>query len=387
MKSQNQIYDVAIIGAGPVGLAMANFLGKKGLQVLLIEKEETTSTHSRAPAIWPATLEIFEDLGLIEKFKQSGIIIPQLELCNADKNKIILKIPIKELKDETSQPYLLILPQSKTEKILLKGTTKYQNISVFFNTELTGLVQKDNFVALTCHKDDVATQFKAKIVVGADGAHSLVRKSIGAELEGLTYPMDAALADIELKESTCYHSPRFTTQKSLAIGIRIDQHTWRLILPMKKGENQPLKDRIKTTVHQLFTDSEYKMIWNSHFHLHNRISTYFSKNRVVLIGDAAHLNSPVGGEGMNAGIQDVPIIGKAILQSLELNQFESLQEAASKRRKNIQKGVNKFTDRITRWMLIKGKGKLLKPFFFTINLLMKIKPIKKAVLRKISMLN
>ncbi|MDX1684219.1 MAG: NAD(P)/FAD-dependent oxidoreductase [Saprospiraceae bacterium] len=379
-------YDVIIVGAGPVGLSMAHYLSKYDLRIAVFEKNEHTVEHSRAPAIWPGTQEILSEIGVLEKFQNEGIAMPALDVWDVDRERVILHLPFKELSEETPYPQLLILPQARTESILLERLESRKNVKVFFSREVVTLNEFDSHVGVNYHDKIGENSASAGIVVGADGAHSVVRQKIGASFTGKTYPVVAALADITLAENKPFTSPRITNRSVLSIGIRISPDTWRLILPVQRNEELSLAERIKLAVEGLFGDCKWDEVWKSEFKIHNRLSSMFARHRVVLVGDAAHLNSPVGGQGMNAGIQDVPPWAELISEVVVSGDLESLEDYGEKRRNELRSGVNRFTDIMTWLFLLLGEGRLIKPMLRVLNLLLKIKIIQKRILRRIMMI-
>lgn len=144
---------------------------------------------------------------------------------------------------------------------------------------------------------------RGRFFVGCDGGHSTVRERLGLQLEGITYRLRAALADVSFNADDGWHSPRLSTSGVLCVGIRIDEQSpggdtrglWRLILPYLADETPLLDQRLERAVHQLFGPRGYEVAWKSGFSLRQRICPRFVAGNVVLAGDAAHLNSPVGG--------------------------------------------------------------------------------------------
>jgi 3-(3-hydroxy-phenyl)propionate hydroxylase len=383
---RDPLYDIIIVGAGPVGLSMGISLAQKGKKVLVLEKKASTAEHSRAPSVWPKTQEILAELGVIHHFQRAAIEVPVMNIFDADKSRELLQIPIKELGDSTPFPQLLLLPQSKTEEILLKRLQQFPSVTIMFSAEVAGVVQEKEKVIVTAKHEDAEKQFSAKFVVGADGARSTVREQMQIDFPGTTYAFKAALADIKFSEEMKIPFPRLTTKECPAIGIKISENLWRIIMPFSDRDKMELQERIKRSVNNLFYEPEWKMVWKSEFSLYRRLASTFSKGRVVLAGDAAHLNSPVGGQGMNAGIQDIPLLTDTIMDALSKNSSEPLKAYSNKRRKEIEKGVNRFTDILTR-ILLKSNGKMIKPVFRLLNSIMWFTPLRRRFLKKIAMIS
>lgn len=378
-------YQVVIVGAGPVGLSLALMLARKGCNVLVLEKEAGTAEHSRAPAIWPRTQEILADLGVMERFTEEGILKPSLEIHDVDRDTCLLRAPLESLSDQTRFPRLLILPQSRTESLLLEALQRQPSASIRFSSEVLGLDQRDSGVDVRYAAPEGEATASGDIVVGCDGAHSFVRHAIGAHHRGVTYPMQAALADVRIGNSQAWHSPRLTTTPRIAIGIRIEADTWRLILPFAQADRIPLERRVEEAVANLFHRSDWEPVWRSEFQLHRRISSAFSRGRVVLAGDAAHLNSPVGGQGMNAGIQDASRLASAIEQALRSDPEARLQAYADSRRAEIAEGVNRVTDIATR-VLLARQGRLIRLVLTGANVALRIPGLRRKILRRMAML-
>jgi len=378
--------DVLVAGAGPVGLSVALGLARAGRRVLVVEKEPRTAEHSRAPVIWPRTQEVLARLGVLERFLAEGISLAELRLHDADRERTLLRLPLAELAGETPHPRLLVLPQSDTERLLLEAVRRCPEAEVRFSTEAVGLEQDAGGVRLRCRgPGGEEVTFAGRFLAGCDGAHSAVREAIGGELRGETYDLEAALADVELRPDADLPFPRISTSEGPAIGIRIDARTWRLILPFAAGDESDLGERVDRAVLRLFPGRRHVPIWSSRFRLHRRVSTRWVDRRVALAGDAAHLNSPVGGQGMNAGIQDAEALVSALLEALDRGAPEPLEVYVDARRRAIEQGVNPFTNRLTQVLLV-GRGRLVRPVFALARLALRLPPLRHRLLRRLAML-
>ena len=380
-------HDVIVVGAGPVGLTLALGLVRRGVDVVVLEKERGTAEHSRAPAIWPASQETLAALGVIDRFVQNGIALPVVELWDADRERPLLRLPVEELRAETAHAQLLIVPQSRTERLLHDAIREVAAGAVRFESEVVGLRQSAEGVEVHYRAADGEHQMSARFVAGCDGAGSRVRELIGGSLEGMTYATRAALADVRLPQMDELRFPRLTTRPALAIGIRIDRELWRLTLPFGGETGQrSIDERIEDATRSLFGSTGLDVVWKSEFRLHRRTSSRWVDGRIVLAGDAAHLNSLVGGEGMNAGIMDAAALMTTLRQALDTGDTSSLEAYATRRRAMIEGGVNPFTDRLTRVLLARN-GRLIRPALRTAGIVLKIKPLRKRLLRRLALLD
>lgn len=223
--------------------------------------------------------------------------------------------------------------------------------------------------------------------MGCDGARSTVRKSSGFAFDGITYGLEAALADVRLEPPACdLPFPRLTTRGRPAIGIRIAPRLWRLILPFRSDDGVPLPERVERAVGALFATSSYETVWSSEFRIHRRLSSRFVDGRVALAGDAAHLNSPVGGQGMNAGIQDGEALCRALLEALAEDDPRALARYERERRESVRQGVNRFTDKLTRLLLTAG-GRFVKPTLRLAQVFLRVPPLRRRLLHRLAMLD
>lgn len=379
--------DVIVVGGGPVGLSLALGLARKGVDVLVFEKESGTAEYSRAPAIWSRTQEILAKLGVIDRFVKEGIPVPCIELWDVDRERVLLRLPIEELCDETPYARLFIVPQSKTEQLLYEAIRDTTDAEVRFSCEVMGLTQSPSGVEVRYRVQGREVRVSGRFVAGCDGAHSKVREELGASLKGITYGIQIELADIALTGDENLRFPRLTTDPKLGVAIRIDTHLWRLILPFSGTNDQrSLEKRVDKAVRSLFPRVKYETVWKSDFSLHRRVSSRWVDGRIVLAGDAAHLNSPVGGQGMNAGIIDADVLTEALVEALAVDEGRPLVDYATRRRRAIERGVNPFTDRLTR-LLLAGRGRLIRPITKGANVILRIGPLRRRVLRRLAMLN
>ncbi|KAJ5772215.1 hypothetical protein N7520_002744 [Penicillium odoratum] len=299
--------DVLIIGAGPTGLVLALWLHKQGIKVRIVDQAEGPAKHSRALVVHARILELYRQLDLVEELQASGYQLPATNIWVEGQHRAHLELA--ELGENlTPYPYLLMISQDDHERIL---ENKLQSFGVFVErrTELLQFVD---------HGVEISGE--AAYIVGCDGAHSAVRLGVGAKFEGDTYAPLFYIADLEAEDND---SPLFNGEGHL----RIMDEKVTLILPFSDGRRVRLigtiipdggdqtPDMLSPQPHIAFEDvvpdikrtsgiEIRKLNWFSTYRSHHRIAERFRSDRAFLVGDAAHIHSPVGGQGMNTGIMD-----------------------------------------------------------------------------------
>jgi 2-polyprenyl-6-methoxyphenol hydroxylase-like FAD-dependent oxidoreductase len=386
-KKQRLNADVIIVGAGPVGLALAKGLAIDGRSVLLLEKKPSLSQHSKAVTIWSGTQDVFERLGLLTEFEHHSLCRDDLNLWDADKNESLVHLSFEELAGETAHARLLLLPQNVTEEVLFEGLESEKKVETIFEATVTTLIDEGEGVCVKYVKDGQEHVVRSRFAVGCDGAHSVVRSALGLHLEGETYKIKAGLADVELADlKREYEYPRVSTKGTFTVGIRASDKLWRLIFIERADVEWNLEGLTRAAVQNIFGQSDYKLIWTSDFKLHRRTAEKFAQGNLVLAGDAAHLNSPIGGQGMNSGIQDTELLREALAMAFAQDSSQPLLDYAVKRREQVRHGVNRYTGVMTSLLFARG-GSYAKDVVRTLNLGFKIPAVRHFFLRRAMMLN
>ena len=257
---------------------------------------------------------------------------------------------------------------------------------VRFSAEVTELSPEAGGVEVQYDRNGTARSVMAAFVAGCDGAHSRVQEAVAASFEGMTYRMQAALADLTFADDPDVQSSRMTRRRGVAIGIRIDEQRWRIIMSRTPDDGTPLDPRIEQAVTDLFGTEAYTTVWKGEFNLHRRIADPFVNGRIALAGDAAHLTSPVGGQGMNVGIQDANALRRALDEALDRGRATPLARYEAERREALEGGAVWATDTLTRGLLAR-EGAFLVPALRLMNLLLRIGPLRRLVLRRMALLD
>jgi 2-polyprenyl-6-methoxyphenol hydroxylase-like FAD-dependent oxidoreductase len=350
---------VLIVGGGPVGLSLALGLAQHQVKSLLFELKSQLDPHSRALGILPRTLEIFRDWGVYDRFIKSGQLLDRVDLWEAGKTKPFASVDLSVFKQISSAGGVLILPQDRTEALLLEATKATGFAEVLFGYKATGFTQDGDGVTLEVTRPDGVSQaYHGQYLVGCDGARSTVRSVLGWELEGKTYPTRMLVGDIRLQdERDQLPWPLFAPVEHGGLAsIRYQPQHWRFIAILEAGETDAAAQEpanLDRKVHTLFGAGPYECLWSSVFHIHCRTSPRFRQGRVLIAGDAGHINSPAGGQGMNSGIQDVHNLAWKLARALAGADAEALLSSyESERREVIVKTVDVYTDFLTRTVLL-----------------------------------
>jgi 2-polyprenyl-6-methoxyphenol hydroxylase-like FAD-dependent oxidoreductase len=338
---------VLICGAGPTGLTLACELVRRGVEVRIIDELPKPTTQSRALAVQPRTLEIFERMGVLDSFLEKGLKVTQINLYHHARKEFELKFDVIE----SAFPFLLSIPQADTEKILihhleLLGCHVERGVRVLS-------IQKG--CAFLHHPDGNEELFSPKWIVGCDGAHSQVRHNLNFSFKGIKLPELFALADLTL-EGPLIHSEGhffFENEGVFAFVPLTESNTFRMILPLKEqiSPEQLTQDFFSNFLQKRAPYLHVKKTsWTSLFSIHRRIAPSFRKKNVFLAGDAAHIHSPAGGQGMNTGIQDAYNLAWKLALVHQGRGHHILLKSYNQERYPIAQKVLFFTTIITRFV-------------------------------------
>ncbi|MBA4790330.1 MAG: FAD-dependent monooxygenase [Rhizobiales bacterium] len=302
---------VLIAGAGPTGLTLATSLHLQGVPVRIIDKLPAPAAVSKALAVWSGSLEGFAGLGLVEDFLAAGIRLTRLHM--GDGAHELADMEIAEGVD-SAFPFTLILPQSRTEEILA-GRLARAGVTVERGVELVDFHQIDDVVRATLrHADGREEILDVPFLAGCDGARSIVRHKLDIAFEGYTEPETFVLSDTRIEgplDSTCIYI-WWSAKGSVALFPVVDG-VWRTfaIRDEAAGEEPPTLAEIQAHIDACGPRGlvARDATWLSAFRVNERLAAAYRRGRVLLAGDAAHIHSPAGGQGMNTGIQDALNLG------------------------------------------------------------------------------
>jgi 2-polyprenyl-6-methoxyphenol hydroxylase-like FAD-dependent oxidoreductase len=369
--------DVLIIGAGPTGLALAASLVARGVTTAVVDQQAAGANTSRAAVVNARTLEVLEGVDVARRLVKEGIEAPRFTI--RDRGRTLIPIDFSGL--PTEYPYSLMVPQSTTERLLLERLE-----------ELGGSVQRPRSVtAIDQDPDGVTATFedggvvRARYVVGADGIRSIVRQQAGIDFEGSVYDESFVLADVKLTGDAPHDQViLYWATAGLTVVAPLPDGTYRIVAPVADAPEAPSAEFVQQILDTRVGANRPEVtavIWGSRFRVHHRVADTFRAGRLLLAGDAAHVHSPAGGQGMNLGIQDAVALAHALAAVLD-GAPDSLLDEYSDTRRPIAKDVVAMTDRLTRLATLPRAARPIRNA--VIGLAGRVPSIRLALARRLS---
>jgi 2-polyprenyl-6-methoxyphenol hydroxylase-like FAD-dependent oxidoreductase len=356
--TKNAPFDVLVVGAGPVGLTMACELARSGVRCRIIDKAAAPASTSRALAIFPRTLEVFQMMGMISPVLKAGHQLDGVAIYN--RSGQIGHIGFSSL--PSRYRFVVSLPQSETEGFLGEHLARF-GIVVDREKELVALSQSNDAVqAIIRDPRGLEERVESSWVIGCDGAHSSVRHLLSLPFEGEGYPETFLLADVKMDGLVDHiHVHLFLTGEGLVGIFPFRDNRCRVIVNLQtEADDQPdgvlRLSQIQALVESR-TGSEIRLtdpVWLSRFRISHRKIADFRAGRVFLAGDSAHVHSPAGGQGMNTGIQDALNLSWKLALVVGRKSPDALLNSYNEEREPIARTVLSLTDRLTRIATLQG---------------------------------
>ena len=310
--SPQEHHRVLIVGAGPVGLAAAMRLGHFGIDAVVLEAESAIAHDLRASTFHPPTLDMLAEYGITPQLIEAGLVAPTWQV-RLHATGEYAEFDLGILKDHTAHPYRLQCEQWKLAELMLAHIRQHlPNVQVLFGQACEGFTQDAEGVTLHARGADGAqTEYRGRYLIAADGARSVVRAALGLEFEGLTFPETTVLATTPFKfhehlAHLSYINYCWSERGTFSL-LRLPA-VWRFSLYPDEGESieaatsgAAIERKLQTILPR---DTPYEVLEVRPYRIHQRVVRSYVAGRVVLAGDAAHVNSPSGGMGMNGGIHD-----------------------------------------------------------------------------------
>jgi 2-polyprenyl-6-methoxyphenol hydroxylase-like FAD-dependent oxidoreductase len=352
---------VLIVGAGPTGLVLALWLTKLGVKLRIVDKASRPGTTSRALAVQARTLEFYRQIGLADAVVEAGHKVGAMNLWVG--GRIVTQVPVHEIGVGLGPfDYVFIYPQDEHEA-LLEGALAKLGVTVERDTELMGFTDDGDCVrAVLRNPDGVEEMCEALYLAGCDGARSLVRHTLDTGFPGGAYSQLFYVADVEASGPPVDGN----------LNLDLDQADFLAVFPLKAEGHVRLvgavSDERATRAETLtFDDVSHQAIdgmkivvgkvnWFSTYHVHHRVTNHFRKGRAFLLGDAAHIHSPAGGQGMNTGIGDAVNLSWKLAAVLKKRAPAALLDSYEPERIGFARRLVQTTDRA--FTLASSEGKL-----------------------------
>jgi 3-(3-hydroxy-phenyl)propionate hydroxylase len=337
-------HKVIIAGGGPVGLIAGLMLGRAGVDVILFDMGDILYQHPRAATIHPATLDMLDDLGVYQLIEPQGIICPIVNYY--DQQELLASFDHGILAGETRHPWVLQCEQDKLSRTLFAMARDVPKLTIRTGTEVVDCTQTADAVEVEVKTPDGKRErIKASYLIGADGARSTVRKCMGIEFEGFTYgerfmiigsTYDFAQAGYAYRN---YISDPVEWYNLFKISWKGPPGVYRLVVPLKLDEvlDESAMPEICQRKFQRFHPraEPYEIVIHDVYVVQQRVAAAFRKGRVLLAGDSAHLNSPIGAMGMNSGIHDAVSLATNLIRVLDGAEDEGALDRYVRQRRHV----------------------------------------------------
>ena len=352
--------EILIVGAGPTGLALAAELMRREVMSEIVDRQPAGANTSRACVVHARTLEVLKPLGVTQDLLTQGMKVPIFRV--RDRDRSLITIDFSEI--PSLYPFTLMIPQNQVERSLLNHLQELGG-GVIRPCELVQLQALASHVEVQVESDGALQTLKARWLIGCDGMHSMVREQSGVAFAGAEYEQGFALADVHMdwplsrEEVTLFYSP-----DGLVVVAPLPEDRFRIVATVDDAPESPSTAYMQSVLDRRGPTTNpgriHDAVWSSRFHIHHRVAESPRNSRILLCGDAAHVHSPAGGQGMNTGIQDGISLADALAQTLKDGNDTRLDAWAAERHR-VARDVVTMTDRMTRLATMKSPtGQMLR---------------------------
>ncbi|KYG42105.1 hypothetical protein M433DRAFT_432345 [Acidomyces richmondensis BFW] len=353
---------ILIVGAGPTGLVLAIVLARHDIPFRIIDAASGPGQQSRAMAVHARTLEFYEQLGFADEVVANGL--PAVEAHFRERNFFGISGDVGDLKigeigkGQSRFPFILTYPQDLHEKLLVQELSKL-HVSVEYKTALNTLNQQEEKIIVDLDGPHGCEQATFGYVCGCDGAHSKVRHFSNINFPGGTYEQPFFVSDVELASNfsaTDIYANISGQTLALLMPIRkTGMHRLTGLIPPGKAHLEKINfEDVRSDLEELIGTQVKKLNWFSEYHVHHRVAEHFRDRRVFLLGDAAHVHSPVGGQGMNTGIGDAVNLGWKLAGVISGRTHPNILDSYEPERKGFAEQLVRTTDTIFSFMISRG---------------------------------
>ena len=306
---------ILIAGGGPVGLVCAYALASKGIPVTVFDENDELQKDPRAATTHPATLELLDQLGVIRDVTEQGLVCPTFRFWDRPTGELVAEFDHSLLRDDTRFPYVVQCEQFKLARILVERMKDLPECELMFSNKVTAVKHDKDSATVTVETPHGPERHTGSYLIGCDGGRSQVRKQLGIDFQGFTYP-DRFLVlttpfDFESHRGMCFRNYVADPDEwcnCFKVAADGPPGLWRVVFPVdpEASESDLLTDKfVQAKMHKFFPrGKEYDLVHRNLYTVSQRVAATFRRGRVLLAGDACHLNNSIGGLGLNGGIQD-----------------------------------------------------------------------------------
>lgn len=341
MVAQRDRVQVVIAGAGPVGCVAATYLAQQGIDVLVAEAHADSAQDLRASTFHPPSLEMLDQLGFAAPLIEMGLKAPVYHWRDRRSGEVC-SFDFAELAGDTKFPFRIQCEQYHLAKMLSQRLSELDSVQMLFDHRIVYLQQDDSGVDVTLEHATGLRHVRADYLIGADGANSIVRKWLGIEFDGFTYPEKflclSTERPIDQDIPNLAHVNYVSDPDEWLVLLRVPT-LWRVLVPANDGDvnGDLLSDEKKNKVFDGLVGDGKNVVTRHRtiYRVHQRVAKQFRSDRVVLVGDAAHLNNPLGGFGMNSGIHDAFNLCEKLVDIIKGKGSETLLDLYDRQRRTV----------------------------------------------------
>jgi 3-(3-hydroxy-phenyl)propionate hydroxylase len=337
---------ILIAGGGPVGLFTALLLGRLGLPVRLFDENPAPQEDPRAATTHPATLEVLAQAGLVEDMARVGLVCPIFQFWDRPSGEKVAEFDHALLANDTSQPLVIQCEQFKTANLILERLRTMPNVEVKWGHRVTALMQDASGVDVKVERAGKEVIHRGAYLIGADGGRSVVRKACGIEFEGFTWPERFIVLttpfNFEAERGYCprsYFADPDEWCNCFKVSANGPPGLWRTVYPTDPAvsEDALMSDEaVQARLQKFFPSPEpYEIVHRNLYVTHQRVAARFRRGRVLLAGDAAHVNNPIGGMGLNGGLQDAANLAEKLARVIQGGETERLLDLYDWQRRTV----------------------------------------------------
>ena len=332
---------VVVAGAGPVGLVSALLLANQGVKVTVLEAAPALNRDLRASTFHPPTLDMLAPLGLTGDLVAQGLVARYTQQRDRQEG-VIAEFDMQLIAPDTDHPFRLQCEQWKLTQMIQAQLNAMPHVQILFDAKVTQVTQSADQVQVAFTQAEEAHSLQADYLIGADGAWSAVRRSLNIEFEGFTYPERFLVVSTAFEYAD--HLPRLSyvnycsDPQEWCVLLRVPT-LWRVLFPTKAEETDEAvltDESVQARLQNLLPQAQaYVTQHRTLYKVHQRVAQRFRHGRVVLAGDAAHINNPLGGMGMNGGIHDAMNLSEKLLAVLQKGESDAVLDQYERQRRTI----------------------------------------------------